>query len=126
MSNLGFQYAMGGAENLNKLAELENQRRYEDWKQQVSNSLAQSQAIGGLVGSVIGAGKGVYESRKQAHDDAEAEKVREWQRQRELQNWENIKMGRKMDTGVGDIPKVNPYSALDDIHQAFKDWGWAD
>ena len=126
MSNLGFRYAMGGAENMSRLAGLEQQRRYADWEQQVANSRAQSQAIGGLVGSVIGAGKGLYEDRKQQHDDAEREKVREWEQQREAQRWENARYGREMDAGVPERPKVNPYSALDDIHKAFKDWGWAD
>ena len=126
MSNLGFRYAMGGAENMSRLADLEQQRRYADWEQQVANSRAQSQAIGGLVGSVIGAGKGLYEDRKQQHDDAELEKVREWETQRERQRWENMRQGREMDEGVTARPKVSPYSALDDIHKAFKDWGWAD
>ena len=126
MSNVGFRYAMGGMENLSNLAALEQQRRYADWEQQVANSRAQSQAIGGLVGSVIGAGKGLYEDRKEQHDAAEREKVREWEQQREAQRWENARAGRKMDEGVAARPKANPYSALTDLHRQLVEWGWAD
>lgn len=124
MSNLGFDYAMSGARNMSDLAALEQQRRYDAWQQQVANSRAQSEAIGGLVGSVIGAGKGLYEDRKEKHDDAEREKIREWEARREAQRWENIRYGRDKDAGVTERPKVNPYSALDDIHQTFKNMGW--
>lgn len=126
MSNLGFRYAMGGAMNLNRLAEDEQDRRERDWRQKVLQSRAQSEAIGGLAGSVIGVGHGIYQDRKEQHDDAEREKVREWEQQREVQRWRNARTGREMDEGVTAPPKVNPYSALDDIHQAFKDMGWVD
>ena len=126
MSNLGFRYAMGGAMNLNRLAEDEQDRRERDWRQKVLQSRAQSEAIGGLAGSVIGAGKGIYQDRKQQHDDAEREKVREWEAQRERQRWENARYGREMDAGVPERPKVSPYSALADLHRQLVEWGWAD
>ena len=126
MNNLGFRYAMGGASNLSRLAQDEQYRRYADWNQRRLESLSRSAMVGGLLGSVIGAGKGLYEDRKQQHDDAEREKVREWETQRERQRWENARYGREMDAGVTAPPKVNPYSVLDDIHRNFLDWGWID
>ena len=124
--NTGFQYAMGGIRNLSQLADLEEDRRERAWRQQVLQSRAQAEAIGGLAGSVIGAGAGIYQDRKEQHDDAERERVREWEAQRQRQRWENARQGREMDAGVTAPPKVNPYSALDDIHQAFRDLGWVD
>lgn len=60
-----------GLKNLSALGEVESEARDLAFKQQRAQNVAQNQAIGGLVGSLMGVGKGAYQSYKAGEQQAD-------------------------------------------------------
>lgn len=71
MNNVGFGYGVRGLSNLVALGDTENKRRWAEYERGQKESAAQGQAIGGLVGSVVGLGKGAYKSYKAGEQQAD-------------------------------------------------------
>jgi DNA-binding NarL/FixJ family response regulator len=61
-----------GMKNMDALAELDAARRQAQYVADRRNQLAQSELVGGLVGSVAGGVKGYYNKNKEQHEAAQA------------------------------------------------------
>lgn len=74
MSNLGFNYGVGGLENMRRLAVVEQGRLDAERERSVMESKAQGQAIGTLVGAGVGMAKGAYDDYQQGEKDADVQR----------------------------------------------------
>lgn len=115
-----------GLENMMELARIEAARRRMDIEQQDMESEAKGRAIGEMVGTVGGMGKGFYEHRKAQHDSKNAADLEKWRDDRQTQKLENMVNRRPIDENLKARPTLTDYSAWDDLTNGLKELGWMD
>lgn len=115
-----------GLDNLQALADLEQRRLTLGRMINEENSQAKAEAIGGLVGTAVGAGKGYFSDREAQHNQREATAQADRDMERQAIMTRNIQQGLPARQDLPERYSPTRYSALDDIHDMFKDLGWAD
>lgn len=126
MAEYGGTLQRMGLSNLQALAEIERQRLEADRVMKDESSQARAQTLGGLAGTVVGAGKGYFSDREAKHNQRETTAQADRDMERQAIMTRNIQQGLPARKDLPERYSPTRYSALDDIHDMFKDLGWAD
>lgn len=126
MADYGQDIKYIGLGALQRAAEVEDYRLrgYNEMRQR--ESAAKGEAIGGLVGTVGGMGKGLYEGRKAKHDAENAKNKEDWKNEVFNQKLQNMRDGKAIDADLKPEPESPDYSAWDDLMKGLRDQGWVD
>lgn len=107
-----------------KLSEIESARLRAARELSNYDSESKSAAIGGLAGTVVGAGRGYFSKQKDAHDAAEEAKVDESRNARFAASIQNTQAGRRWDAELPDTYQPRPFDALEDLQKTLVELGW--
>jgi len=78
VAKYGQDLSLIGLENLQELARAERQRQQNMWEAETAQKKARAEAIGSMVGTIGGAAKGYYNTKKDAHEAGQDENAREY------------------------------------------------
>ena len=115
----GVKYA--GIDALQRLANLEDARIEAYQKLRDQDSQSRAAAIGGMAGTVIGAGKGFLADREAKHKAKQAAEMDTWRDERLATMMGNSAAGRELGYNLPAPPVQHDYSAWDDLLNGFKD-----
>lgn len=134
MGEYGGRLQRMGLANLEAMAQIENDRRWEQYAADQLRDKEQGQAVGALIGGVAGGVKGYYNQRKDAHEQRQQDAEDAWRskatkrQNAEMENRIYQRMGYPAQPlpEVPDRPEAKPFDFVADTHQRFVDLGWAD
>lgn len=114
-----------GLAGLQGLSEAEQRRMLGQAEINREMAKAKGLAIGEMVGSVAGAGKGYYNTRKEGYERDQRQKLDDYQTELYARGLESKASGRPMDmSNLPQKPSTKPYNFLDDITNQYHDSGF--
>jgi hypothetical protein len=124
MGEYGGKLQRLGLQNMDELANLENQRRWAQYAADQENSQAQGKAVGALVGGLAGGVKGYYNKKREDHTAKQAERRAEYEQQN-TRDYVNARMeGRTPDEPEPFRPET--FDFMTAMKKDLSDIGWID
>ena len=124
MGEYGGKLQRLGLQNMDELANLENQRRWAQYAADQENSQAQGKAVGALIGGLAGGVKGYYNKKREDHTAKQAERRAEYEQQN-TRDYANARMeGRTPDEPEPFRPET--FDFMTAMKKDLSDIGWID